>query len=72
MNSLRLLAIAMFVAIPTAAALSACGSESPSTPEGPAAVGHLKPQPGGSQCGGCRIIPPAHAEAAEAVDASAE
>jgi hypothetical protein len=72
MNSIRLFSIAILFAIPTAIALSACGSESPSPPEGPAAVGHLKPQPGGSQCGGCRIIPPGQAEAAEAVDASAE
>jgi hypothetical protein len=71
MRSIVSFALGAFFVAATAAAVSACGSDSPSTTEegrGPAPVGDVKPQPGGG-CGRCKILP---VNQAEAVDASAE
>jgi hypothetical protein len=72
MRSIVSFALGAFLVTATAAAVSACGSDSPSTTEegrGPSPVGNVKPQPGGGCTGPCKIV---NADQAEAVDASAK
>jgi hypothetical protein len=71
MRSIVSFALGAFFVAATAAAVSACGSDSPSTTEegrGPVPAGDVKPQPGGG-CGRCKILP---ADQPDDVDASAK
>jgi hypothetical protein len=74
MKSIGSLLLGALLTLSIATAVSACGSDAPSTTEdrrGPVPVGNVKPQPGGSQCGGC-IMRAAELAPVADVDASAE